>query len=220
MRAAKGTVHSNNHHQRQPPIQPIIIELPDLAEIRILRTRLGWTQRKLAQATGLSQSFINKIERNEADPGYKTVRAIFRVLTEALLAKSKSNGSSMTARDIMTPHMEFVSSNQTLEEARKLMIKNDFSQLPVIDNGINKGSITDKLLISLDGESDRHRKIIDLMDKRFPVVDPDTKLETLRYLLDEYSAVLIDKGGNNIGDKYKEKEYGIITKHDLIKSIK
>ena len=220
MRAAKGTVHSNSPHHQQPPLQPIIVELPDLAQIRILRLRLGWTQRKLAQEAAISQSFVNKVERNEADPAYKTVKAIFHVLTEALLAKTKNNGRRKTARDIMAPHVEFVSSSQTVEEARRLMIKKDFSQLPVIDNGINKGSITDKLLISLDGESDRLRTIIDLMDKRFPVVDPDTKFETLRYLLDEYSAVLVDKGRNSVGDKYKEKEYGIITKHDLIKSMK
>src|SRR2546428_829210 len=45
----------------------------------------------------------------------------------------------------------------------------------------------------------------------FPVVDPDTKLETLRHLLDEYHAVLVDKGN---------KDYGIVTKHDLLKAMK
>src|ERR687885_779173 len=108
MRYARGTIHHNNHRHQQSATDPIIIELPDLAQIRILRLRLGWTQRKLAQAAGLSQSFINKIERNEADPGYKTVRAIFHVLTEALLAKLNSNERRKTARDIMTPHVEFV----------------------------------------------------------------------------------------------------------------
>jgi predicted transcriptional regulator len=57
----------------------------------------------------------------------------------------------------------------------------------VIDNGIIKRSITDEALMSLDivdgGRSDsRCLKIRDVMDKRFPVVDPDTKIETLRYL--------------------------------------
>ena len=90
------------------------------------------------------------------------------------------------------------------------MIKNDFSQLPVIDNGIVKGSITDRLLVRL-GESGRVSRIREIMEKRFPVVDPDTKLETLRHLLDEYHAVLIDKGN---------KDYGIVTKHDLLKAMK
>ena len=184
-------------------------ELPDLAEIRVIRKQLGWTQRELAKATRLSQSFVNKIERNEADPGYRTAKGICQVLQQAL-TKKKRHGVSKTAQDIMTMNVEYVNSNQTVEEARKLMIKNDFSQLPVIDNGIVKGSITDRLLVRL-GESDRVSRIREIMERRFPVVDPDTKLETLRHLLDEYHAVLVDKGN---------KDYGIVTKHDLLKAMK
>ena len=185
----------------------VSINLPDLVEIRILRTRLGWTQRRLAQATGLSQSFINKIETNEADPGFKTAKTIFHALSVAL---SKSDDEVKTARDIMSRHVEYVSSGHTLEVARKIMIKNDYSQLPVIDNGLVKGCITDRLLMSL-ADSDSHRKVSDFMGKKLPVVDPDTKLETIRLLLDEYPAVLVDKGA---------KEHGIVTKHDVIKSMK
>ena len=184
-------------------------ELPDLAEIRVIRKQLGWTQRELAKATRLSQSFVNKIERNEADPGYRTAKGIFLVLQEAI-TKKKRHGLSKTAQDIMTMNVEYVNSNQTVEEARKLMIKNDFSQLPVIDNGIVKGSITDRLLVRLS-ESGRVSRIREIMERRFPVVDPDTKLETVRHLLDEYHAVLVDKG---------DKDYGIVTKHDLLKAMK
>ena len=184
-------------------------ELPDLAEIRVIRKQLGWTQRELAKATRLSQSFVNKIERNEADPGYRTAKGIFLVLQEAI-TKKKRHGLSKTAQDIMTMNVEYVNSNQTVEEARKLMIKNDFSQLPVIDNGIVKGSITDRLLVRLS-ESGRVSRIREIMERRFPVVDPDTKLETVRHLLDEYHAVLVDKGN---------KDYGIVTKHDLLKAMK
>ena len=184
-------------------------ELPDLAEIRVIRKQLGWTQRELAKATRLSQSFVNKIERNEADPGYRTAKGIFLVLQEAI-TKKKRHGLSKTAQDIMTMNVEYVNSNQKVDEARKLMIKNDFSQLPVIDNGIVKGSITDRLLVRLS-ESGRVSRIREIMERRFPVVDPDTKLETVRHLLDEYHAVLVDKGN---------KDYGIVTKHDLLKAMK
>jgi predicted transcriptional regulator len=46
-------------------------DLSDLAAIRVIRSQLGWAQHGLARATDLSQSFINKIERNETDPGYR-----------------------------------------------------------------------------------------------------------------------------------------------------
>lgn len=185
------------------------LDLPDLAEIRVIRKQLGWTQRELAKETGLSQSFINKIERNEADPGYRTAKRIFQILREAI-TKNKRNVESKTAKHIMAMNVESVSSSQKVAEAIKLMLKNDYSQLPVIDNGIVKGSITDRLLVRQD-ESGRQSKVRDIMERRFPVVDPDTKLETLRHLLDEYHAVLVHKGN---------KEYGIVTKHDLLKAIK
>ena len=59
-------------------------------------------------------------------------------------------------------------------------------------------------------ESDGQTKIRDIMERRFPVVDPDTKLETLRHLLDEYHAVLVNKG---------DKDYGIVTKHYLLRAM-
>lgn len=91
-----------------------------------------------------------------------------------------------------------------------MIIKNDFSQLPIIDDGIIKGSITDRLLVR-QAESDRQSKIRDVMERRFPAVDGDTKSEMLRHLLDEYHAVLVDKGN---------KDYGIVTKHDLLRAMK
>ena len=54
----------------------------------------------------------------------------------------------------MAKNVEYVTSNQTVEDARTLMIKNDYSQLPVIDNGVVKGSVTDRLLVRL-AESDK-----------------------------------------------------------------
>lgn len=48
-----------------------------------------------------------------------------------------------------------------------------------------------------------------MMGRKFPIVNPDTKVETLRYLLQEYAPVLVDRGG---------RQYGIVTKHDLLKA--
>ena len=210
-------LRQNNVYSPSPDIDTMSLigkngeamDLPDLAEIRVARKQLGWTQRELARATGLSQSFINKIERNEADPGYRTAKRILQTLVEALTRK-KRQGHTKTAQDVMCVNVESVASSQTVEQARTLMIKNDYSQLPVIDNRMVKGSITDRLLVRL-AESDGRSRIRNIMERKFPIVGPDTKLETLRHLLDEYHAVLVDKGN---------KEYGIVTKHDLLKAMK
>jgi predicted transcriptional regulator len=150
------------------------IDLPDLAEIRVIRKQLGWTQRELAKATGLSQSFINNIERNEADPGYRTAKKVFQTLSQAV-DKRKTTVKNKTALDVMAMNVESVTTSQTLEDARKLMLKNDFSQLPVIDNGLVKGSITDRKLMSLDLDDMKSTKIRIVMERKFPIVDPDTK---------------------------------------------
>ena len=185
-----------------------IANFPDLAEIRLVRQKLGWTQRKLAQSTGLSQSYINKIERNESDPGYRTAKQIFKVLAEA--TKKERNQDKKTASDFMTALVESVSSSTKLAKAIDIMLKNDYSQLPVIDNGIVKGSITDRLLVSLDNSS-MEGKVGDIMAKGFPIVDSDARIEVLQRLLEEYPAVLVNTG---------DKNYGIVTKHDLIKALK
>jgi predicted transcriptional regulator len=93
------------------------------------------------------------------------------------------------------------------------MIRDDFSQLPVIDNGIVKGSITDRLLMVRYAESDRQTtKIRDIMERRFPVIDSDTKLETVRYLLTNTMQRLSIRETGSMD--------GIITKHDVLKAMK
>lgn len=184
------------------------IELPDLNEIAIARTRLGWNQKTLAKHCNLSQSFITKIETGQANPSYRTVKVIFRMLNEGSRKAAKSE--RITAGDIMIGDADFVSSSDTIEEARRRMIRNDYSQLPVIDHGRVKGFITDKIFLSLD-DSSKGLKIEKVIEKNFRVVQMDTKLETIRHLLAQYPALLVDKG---------ERQYGIITKHDILKTQK
>lgn len=188
-------------------VEEALPQLPDLNEVRIWRVRLGWSQQKLGRMCGLSQSYINKLERGEANPGYKIVKHIFEVMKQHYL---KSKEEKKTAADLMLGSVAYVTTSDTIEEARKIMIKHDYSQLPVIDNGIVKGSITDRKLIALD-PAQKGSKISSVMEARFPVVSLDTKLDTVRHILADAQAVLVDKG---------DKQYGIITKHTLLKAAK
>lgn len=181
--------------------------LPDLNEIRIWRAKLGWSQQKLGRMCGISQSYVNKLERGEANPGYKVVKIIFETIEQHHL---KGNMEKRTASDLMLGNVAYVSTHSTVEEARRLMIKNDYSQLPVIDNGTVKGSITDRKLITID-PSQKEIKIGKVMEPKFPIISPDTKLETVKHILADVPAVLVDKG---------ERQYGIITKHTLLKAAK
>jgi len=156
---------------------------------------------------GLSQSYVNKLERGEANPGYKAVKKMFEAMKQHLL---KANVEKRTASDLMLGNVTFVSTHTTVEEARKLMIRTDYSQLPVIDNGIVKGSITDRRLVTLE-PSQRGLKVGKVMEPKFPLVSPGTRLETVKHMLADVPAVLVEKG---------EGQYGIITKHALLKAAK
>lgn len=189
------------HMEQSPP------DLPDLNEIRLWRTRLDWSQQKLGRMCGLSQSYINKLERGEANPGYKAVKKMFETMKQHYLKEGKEK---KMASDLMLGNVAYVSTRSTVEEARKLMIRNDYSQLPVIDNGVMKGSITDRRLITLD-PAQKDIRVGKVMEPKFPIVSPDAKLETIRHILADYQAVLIDKG---------EGQYAIVTKHTLLKAAK
>jgi predicted transcriptional regulator len=188
-------------------MEPGPADLPDLNEVRIWRTRLGWSQQKLGRMCGVSQSYVNKVERGEANPGYKSVKRIFEIMKEHYL---KADVEKRTASDLMLGNAVSVSTQSTIQEARKLMIRYDYSQLPVIDNGIVKGSITERTLITLDPTT-AGKKVGEVMESKFPVVSADTKLETIKHMLADFQAVLVDKG---------EGQYGITTKHRLLKAAR
>ena len=185
-------------------------DLPDLNEIRIWRLRMGWSQQKLGRMCGLSQSYINKLERGEANPGYNVVKNIFEIMKQQHLKERKID--KRTASDLMLGNAVSVTTKTRVEEARKIMIRYDYSQLPVIDNGIIKGSITDRTLVTIDPSQSKGLKVGEVMEAKFPVVSQDTKLETVKHMLADVQAVLVDKG-----DK---QQYGIITKHTLLKAAK
>lgn len=187
--------------QESPP------DLPDLYEIRIWRAKIGWSQQKLGRMCDLSQSYVNRLERGEANPGYKVVKRIFETIKQHHF---RGKVEKRKASDLMLGNAAYVSTHSTVEEARRLMIKNDYSQLPVIDNGIVKGSITDRKLITID-PAQKGIKMSTAMEPKFPIISPETKLETVKQMLADVPAVLVDKG---------DRQFGIITKHTLLKEAK
>lgn len=53
-------------------------------KIKELRIAKGWTQRQLAEASGVSKSQIDRIERNESKPSFETIRDIAHALGATL----------------------------------------------------------------------------------------------------------------------------------------
>ncbi len=186
--------------------------LPDIKEIKNMRKKANITQKELASMTGLSQSYIARLESGDLNPTYENVRKIFSILEEEI---SRVEGKEKKASDIMTKDITYVETEDPLEKAMKILLEKGFSQLPVFENGILVGSITDskigqKIANGVSTSDLRKFKVKDFMDEPFPQVPENTPIKIVSYLLKNYQAVLVTSMG---------KVTGIITKSDLLKIL-
>ena len=186
--------------------------LPSIQDIKNLGKRAELTQKELAEITGLSQSYIARLENGDLNPTYDNIKKIFNVLENEI---SKKEGSMLKASEIMSKNVYSVSSTDTLEKAMKLLLDYGFSQLPVIDNGIIVGSVTDSKIGQniANGKTTKDLKkmfVSDVMEDPFPQISESTPIKVISYLLKQYQALLVVNKG---------RITGIITKSDLLKSL-
>lgn len=189
------------------PLIGYCYQMYDLSDLRKLRKQLGLTQLELARMSGVSQSFIAKIESGKVDPSYEKVKRIFSVL-ENLRAKS-----SLKALDVMEPNLITVREEASVLEAAEIMRKHAISQMPVtrdkkIIGSITEGGIVKKIVE--DGGLDKvaRMKVKDIIEECFPIVNTETPIEPIAKLLNYYPAVLVAERGRIVG---------IITKSDLLR---
>jgi len=92
--------------------------------------------------------------------------------------------------------------------------KYNISQIPVIDTTGFVGSLdeTDLFRSYIEDKNIAEKPIREIMGKPYPIVKANTPIEELSKLINkENQAVLVDLGGG---------KHHIITKHDIISSIK
>jgi predicted transcriptional regulator len=175
-------------------------------ELRNLRRRFRLTQKELAQKAGVSQSLIARIENKTVDPRLSTVRRIFNAITSIQKERKK-------AKDVMHSPVVTIGAMDTIKNAISIMKKFAISQLPVlrenkIIGSIQESTLLDKLVNSKDSDRFFSNSIYNIMEKSFPIVDPDADVNyVVNILARENSAVLV------IDNK---KIVGIITKIDLL----
>ena len=177
-------------------------------QLKKIRTQLGYTQGALAEAAGVSQSIIAKIEAGAVDPTFRTLSAI----SKALRATTTTQGKK--AADVMSSPVVGVQEGDRIRACAELMKKKGFSQVPVFRGERIVGTVTDSHVVTLLSEAQDPRKILD--DKVgnhilpvFAVVGRDTPVEALFSLFRYLPAVLVGRG---------DRVEGIITKIDLLAS--
>src|SRR5881296_2042350 len=183
--------------------------LPSLDEIPRKRKALGLTQSKLAQLAGVSQSIIAKIESGTVDPSYSIAKRLVEALEKESIQISRPRVSEIMSKPVIS-----VSKTQLVRDAVDLMRKRGYSQLPVFDGGRCVGSISEKTILdrAARGESLQEllgRRVREVMDSPFPIVNDDTPLDMVLGLMQSNYGVLVSRG---------ENVTGILTKSDILKS--
>lgn len=179
----------------------------ELNRIGMMRKSLGLTQKHLADMAGVSQSLIAKIESGKIDPAYSKV-----VQIAAALERIGSKGKK-TLDEIMSKNIVSVKPSDYLDKAIRLMREKDISQLPVLEDGICIGSVSDSMvveLVSKRGGKLKSLKVEDVMGESFPILPPNAVVDVATELLSHYTALLVRKNGRLIG---------IVTKADLLRAI-
>jgi predicted transcriptional regulator len=182
------------------------VQLIDPKQLKRIRMQLGYTQAGLAEAAGVSQSIVAKVEAGTVDPTFKTLRAISTALNSRIANAGKK------AADVMSSPVIGVNSDAKLSECVAIMKKNAFSQMPVFLGGRMVGTITEGRILDLLATAPDPAKVLnqlvrDHVQPVFAVVGKDTPLEALFSLFGYLPAVLVVSG---------EKVLGIITKIDML----
>lgn len=183
--------------------------LPELSEIKAKRKKAKLTQSELAERTKLSQSMIAKIEAGKVIPSYDKAKRIFDFF------QSLHETSELKASDIMTKKIFSINPESKVKEAIKLMEKNSISQLPVIENNVVSGTISEKAILeklktAKDPEVLKETKVKEIMDESLPIIKEDTPLKAVAAILEYSQGALVSKGNKTIG---------IVTKADLFKIL-
>ncbi|MFB6299835.1 MAG: CBS domain-containing protein [Halobacteriales archaeon] len=177
------------------------MELPTPEDLRQRRNELGLTQSELADRADVSQPLIARIEGGDVDPRLSTLRRIVNALED-------SAGSVVRAEDLMHEDLVTVGPEDDVSLAVERMQDAGYSQLPVIQNGVPVGSISDSDVVSAreENESVGELPVREVMSESFPTVGPSATLDEIGNLLEHYKAVMVTEEGSTIG---------IITEADL-----
>ncbi len=177
----------------------------ELKEIKKMRLALGLTQKSLAQHSGLSQSLIAKIESGKLDPSYSNAQKILKALDSL-----KSKGS-IKAAEIMNKKIIFAKPDYTIKRTAGIMKKHSISQLPVIENNVLVGIITEKKIVeALVSGSSANETIAAFVGHAPITIGPDTPLDAITSMLSFAQMLVVLERG---------KIKGIITNSDVIEHV-
>ncbi len=186
----------NTNHKRIIMIEPSLVKKA--------RMSLGLTQKELATNSGVSQSLIAKIESGCLDPTYSKIKNIDEALRK-LSAKSEK-----TALQVMNKPLVYSKNNENVIKIIKLMAKSSISQIPIIENGIVIGLVTESSILENSTKKEFNSlEAKDIMLESPPIISKETPISIIAEILKHSPIALVSAKGIILG---------AITKADIIKN--
>ena len=187
------------------------MKFPPASDIRKVRKGLDVTQAQLAAESGISQSTIAKIERNNISASYATIVKLFETLDEM----RNNNEKDLTAADVASKGVVTIQCTEKVKAASDLMKSTGFSQIPVLKGDVPVGSISERSIFELVRQGRTMDELVEtniarVMEESFPVVTENTLMTTITSMMSNCNAVLVARKG---------KIVGVITNADMLKMI-
>ncbi len=132
---------------------------------------------------------------------------------QMLEAERVTVGSLLEFKEETAPPLVTVAPSATVRQALNLMGTYNVSQLPVVDNGENVGSVAEGSLMarSISESSILARTVREVMEEPFPTVESDMPLNRVASLLSrETPAALVRTNGEFVG---------IVTRYDILHKV-
>ena len=186
------------------------MEVPTPGDILDARTtedgEVKYTQSEVAERAGVSQPLIARIEGGDVDPRMSTLRDIVQALDEL------EREQTISAKNIMNKKVASVAPRESVVKARDKMVNQDYSQLPVLDGNVSRGSISfaDVIQSNMAQDDLSDNKVGSIMAPPFPAVDKSDNLNRITGYLQHSKAVIVVEA---------ERTVGIITEADVAAAI-
>ena len=173
--------------------------VPTAEGLRERRNGLELAESEMAERADVSQPLIARIEGGDVDPRLSTLRRIVTALDEA-------ESAVIHAGDIMHEGVIHVAPDDSVREAIDVMVKEGYSQLPVVRDGRPQGIISNSDIRQLDRDNAGELPVADAMREAITTVEPGATLDEVNAHLNHQDAVMVVVDG---------QLRGIITEADV-----
>jgi len=194
----------------------VIINLDSIdsisSKIRSARIMLGISQARLAKEANVSQSTIARLEKEcrKLNPSYSMVYNIVNALNR--ISSGEQTIDRTEVKDLMHAQLISVKPTDSIKKAIMIMKENDYSQIPVMENGKVLGTVYQKDLIGFASNPKKANiKVKEVMGVPLPEIDENAKIGMIKSILESWGAAIV---------KRKDKAVGIVTIYDLFKASK